>query len=154
MADLLAPDVPRLALSIMQPWAWLIVHGHKSIENRNWKPWNPGLKFRGPVAIHAGKLFDKGAHDDVLRGRHPVTGEASLMGAGPAASLLSMLAGKQNGGIVGVGEITGIVTQSDDEWFVGPYGIVIANARPVEFIPVTGALGFFDWRAKLAGAAA
>ena len=24
------------ALSIKQPWSWLIVHGHKDIENRDW----------------------------------------------------------------------------------------------------------------------
>jgi hypothetical protein len=24
------------ALSLMQPWAWLMVNGHKDIENRNW----------------------------------------------------------------------------------------------------------------------
>jgi hypothetical protein len=34
------------ALSIMQPWAWLIVNGHKAIENRNWR-----CHYRGPVLI-------------------------------------------------------------------------------------------------------
>ncbi|AWI90326.1 hypothetical protein C0214_19955 [Methylobacterium sp. DM1] len=32
------------ALSIMQPWAWLIVNGHKDIENRDWRG-----HFRGPA---------------------------------------------------------------------------------------------------------
>ena len=41
------------ALSIMQPWAWLICAGHKDIENRSWS-----TGFRGPVLIHAGKKFD------------------------------------------------------------------------------------------------
>jgi hypothetical protein len=35
------------ALSIKQPWAWLIVNGHKDIENRDWRSDNPGLKYRG-----------------------------------------------------------------------------------------------------------
>ena len=26
------------ALSIRQPWAWLILHAGKDIENRDWKP--------------------------------------------------------------------------------------------------------------------
>jgi hypothetical protein len=38
------------ALSIRQPWAWLIVNGYKDIENRSW-----ATKFRGPVLIHAAK---------------------------------------------------------------------------------------------------
>lgn len=36
------------ALSIKQPWASLIAHGIKDIENRNWK-----TNFRGTVLIHA-----------------------------------------------------------------------------------------------------
>ena len=42
------------ALSIRQPWAWLIVHGHKDIENRTWT-----TSFRGRLLVHAGKSFDK-----------------------------------------------------------------------------------------------
>lgn len=35
-------------LSIKQPWASLIAHGIKNIENRTWK-----TKFRGRILIHA-----------------------------------------------------------------------------------------------------
>lgn len=42
------------ALSIRQPWAWLIVAGYKDIENRSW-PTN----FRGRVYIHASRKFDE-----------------------------------------------------------------------------------------------
>lgn len=38
------------ALSILQPWAWAIVHGTKRIENRTWS-----TKYRGPLALLAGK---------------------------------------------------------------------------------------------------
>ena len=38
------------ALSIRQPWAWLIVHGGKDIENRSWH-----TKFRGRFLVHAAK---------------------------------------------------------------------------------------------------
>jgi hypothetical protein len=41
------------ALSIRQPWAWLIVHGHKDIENRTWT-----TTFRGRFLVHAGRTFD------------------------------------------------------------------------------------------------
>lgn len=36
------------ALSIKQPWASLIAHGIKDIENRTW-----ATKYRGPIYIHA-----------------------------------------------------------------------------------------------------
>jgi len=44
---------PPLALSVRQPWAWAIIHAGKDVENRDWRRPNPGLKFRGRVAIHA-----------------------------------------------------------------------------------------------------
>lgn len=37
------------ALSIRQPGAWLIVNGHKDIENRDW----PTTNFRGRLLVHA-----------------------------------------------------------------------------------------------------
>jgi hypothetical protein len=47
------------------------------------------------------------------------------------------------GGIVGIAEIVGCVTKYDSEWFFGPYGFVLANARPLPFMPCRGMLGFF-----------
>ena len=40
-------------LSVRQPWAWLIVHGYKDIENRTWP-----TRHRGDTVIHAGLVFD------------------------------------------------------------------------------------------------
>lgn len=36
------------ALSLLQPWATLVVIGVKTIETRSW-----GTKYRGPILIHA-----------------------------------------------------------------------------------------------------
>jgi ASCH domain len=48
------------ALSIKQPWASLIAHGIKDIENRTWK-----THFRGRIFIHASaKWFDKPKFDE------------------------------------------------------------------------------------------
>lgn len=41
------------ALSIWQPWAWLIAAGQKRIETRCWS-----TLYRGPLLIHAGKTQD------------------------------------------------------------------------------------------------
>ena len=38
------------AISLLQPWASLVVMGAKTIETRGW-----GTKYRGPILIHASK---------------------------------------------------------------------------------------------------
>lgn len=44
------------AITIRQPWASLIAFGDKIYETRSWP-----TKYRGPIAIHAGKNLDKDA---------------------------------------------------------------------------------------------
>ena len=39
--------IPQRCLTVKNPWAFLIVHGIKDVENRNWK-----TNFRGNVFIH------------------------------------------------------------------------------------------------------
>lgn len=122
------------ALSIQQPWAWLIASGRKDIENRSWR-----TNYRGLFFIHAGKTQDVDAWDDLHREIHPVTGLRcpliDITGA-PAE-------GMQRGGIVGMAEIVDCVEDSNSEWFVGKFGFLIRNATPVAFLPCKGALGFF-----------
>lgn len=58
----------------------------------------------------------------------------------------------KRGGIIGTAEIVDCVEHFDSPWFFGPYGLVLHNINPVEFIPVKGALGLFYWKKKLAEA--
>jgi hypothetical protein len=44
-------------LTVRQPWAALIAHGYKDVENRSWAP--VGLALGERFAIHAGRLDDK-----------------------------------------------------------------------------------------------
>lgn len=122
------------ALSILQPWAWLIVNGHKPVENRTWK-----TNFRGQVLIHAGKGLDVNADNDIWNNRHPVTGEQSERTAG-----LMHPNEWERGGIVGIATITDCVTSFDSAYFEGPFGFVMADAKPCTFVPWRGQLGFFD----------
>ena len=41
-------------LTIKQPWAELIINGHKCYEFRSWK-----TKYRGKILIHAGYEYRK-----------------------------------------------------------------------------------------------
>ena len=45
------------ALSIRQPWAFLIVTGRKTIEIRSWRPRR--MKLPRTILIHAGKKLDR-----------------------------------------------------------------------------------------------
>jgi len=128
-------DLPQKAISIRQPWAWAIVNAGKDIENRTWS-----TKYRGPVCIHAGVHKNM---DDHL-------GAAMFMqGMDIVAPLFIHM---RRGGIIGVADIVDCVDASESPWFFGPYGFVLRNVRPVAFIHVNGALGFFDWRKNLIAA--
>jgi len=114
------------AISIRQPFAWLIAQGSKNIENRTWT-----TPYRGSVLIHAGRHVDPGLlaqFNLAVKEQNP----------GTPAPLVHI------GGIIGIVDLVDIVTTSDNEWFNGPYGWVLANARPLEFHPCAGKLGIFD----------
>lgn len=115
------------ALSIRQPWAWLIVNGYKDIENRTW-PTN----FRGRVLIHAGITYPKRDYTDDAVAH-------SRFYSVPYPQREHMI-----GGIVGVATIVDCVSTSDSQWFNGPYGFVLADAKPLPFVACKGALSFFD----------
>jgi Na+-transporting NADH:ubiquinone oxidoreductase subunit NqrC len=106
------------ALSIKQPWAYLIVHAGKDIENRKWN-----TKHRGKFLIHASKQVDKAA---IAKYRHLLPKELDV------------------GGIVGEAEIVDVVQHSPSKWFEGPYGFVLENAQPRTFRPMKGQLNFFE----------
>lgn len=112
------------ALSIMQPWAYAILHLGKDIENRDWRT---GL--RGRFLIHAGKGFD-------LSGYLFITNELGLT--------LPHRDAIERGGIVGSAVIRDVVRASDSKWFFGEYGFVLQGAQAFDLIPLKGQLGFFD----------
>jgi hypothetical protein len=122
-----------LALSIRQPWAWMILHGGKDVENRDWP-----TKVRGRVLIHAAKTMT------AEEWRH-----AWNFSRGTDAPVKANLAGItrgtiQRGGIIGSVEIYACVTEFRSHWFMGKYGFLLSNPRPLPFAPWRGQLGFFD----------
>ncbi len=135
-------DLPKKALSIRQPWAWAIINAGKDVENREWH-----TTFRGPVCIHASKGMTKREWADAA---YFMFREFGQMPAGADCTRPQNDPALERGGIVGVATITDCVRTSPSPWFFGTWGFVLADVRPVPFIPVKGALGFFDWQ-KAAG---
>ncbi|CAN5648883.1 hypothetical protein BH10PSE18_BH10PSE18_14930 [soil metagenome] len=121
------------ALSIRQPWAWLITHGYKDVENRTW-----ATPFRGTLLVHAGKTLTRRYYDDTC---------ASLRLAGLLPSdMPSFDALKaETGGIVGVANVVNCVETSFSPWKQdNSHGFVMSDARPLAMVPWVGRLGFFN----------
>ncbi len=123
-----------LALSVRQPYAWAILHAGKDVENRDWKPHNPGRRVRGRILLHAGKAFYSGKQDAA----YDIRGWAFAAGIEPPH-----IDDLPLGGIVGEVEIVDCVTEYDSPWFNGPVGLVLRNPKPLPFRPYKGELGFF-----------
>ena len=117
-----------LCLSVRQPWAWLILHAGKDIENRTWR-----TCFRGRVLIHASKGMTLNEYEDA---------EETLAMIHPTLRL-PMKQELERGGIVGEAEIVDCVSYSESPWFFGDFGFVLRNIKVLPFQPCKGALGFF-----------
>lgn len=139
------------ALSIMQPWASMIVFGFKPVENRTWS-----TGHRGPTLIHAGKKVDKEAMDWLWQ-------HEKALGLTRGWHLLPF----RTGGIVGQANLYDVSTYIDNvmtvpaaafdrfreagmlrhdprPWFFGPVGFWLRDARELPFRPLRGQLGFFE----------
>lgn len=118
-----AETLPTVALAIQQPWAWLIVHGFKDVENRDWP-----TRRRGRFLIHASRKVDTWSVP-WIRERFPS---------------IVLPESYETGGIVGEAELVDCVTVSSSRWFSGAFGFVLANPKPLPFRPLRGQLGFFE----------
>jgi len=119
------PDLARLpALSVRQPWAWLIVNGVKDIENRSRR-----THLKGPLLIHASLNLD-----DFAERVERVKREQGI----------SVPLDLETGGIIGVVDVVGCVERHESKWFEkGKFGWVLANPRRLKFRPRKGAVRLF-----------
>lgn len=122
-------------LSVRQPYAHLIVHGPKRVENRTW-----ATPYRGWIGIHASKT----------RG-YRLKAEGGREDAGPTAYGLQP-SDLIYGAVIGMARLVECVGRKDrtdeidrtydwvidDPWFEGPVGWVLLEARPIEPIVCRG----------------
>ncbi|MBN1366606.1 MAG: hypothetical protein JW967_01595 [Dehalococcoidales bacterium] len=157
------------ALSIKQPWAWLICAGIpqmkavnnpdssqrveltgmayiKDIENRNWKIGRNSQ--HGPYKSESADFqLQLPARIYVHAGKtFDNKADTALLKMGFSPMLVLSLFSNRvfRGGIIGEVDIVECVTESKSTWFTGKYGFVLAN--PILYngpIPCRGRLGFF-----------
>lgn len=118
------------ALSIRQPWAWLIIHRYKDIENRGWY-----TGYRGRVYVHAPKQIDETGWDFI---RERLDSDVFYF-------LKSHKNEIATGCLVGEVDIIDCVKESDSPWFVGKWGFVLKYPeRYLHPTPCRGRLGLFE----------
>ena len=115
---------PKRALTVKQPWAWLIVQGHKDIENRSW--WRESARGER-ILIHAGQSVD----------RRGIEAAQEIGIELPPEAL-------HGGRIVGSVSVSGYVAESDSPWFIGPLGWTLAEPQMINGPHCKGRLGL--WR--------
>jgi hypothetical protein len=119
------------ALSVRQPYAWLIVTGAKLIENQHRLH-----LYRGELAIHASLKRDSQPMDEIER-RYAVRVNRDAL---------------RFGGIVGVVSVVNAVEGEQPLieqlacWrnTTYRYGLILADARQIAFVPFAGKLSLFD----------
>lgn len=131
-------------LSVCQPYAHLIVHGPKRIENRTW-----ATKYRGWIGIHAstGRRYMKDRDDfEALNGKILMFG--AVIGVAKLAACIrrEQAQGTRQRALhpmpnASMPDAFGWVF--DDPWFEGPVGWVLLEARSIEPIVCRGKTGLF-----------
>lgn len=113
-------------IAVRQPWAWLIIHANKDIENRTW-----ATRYRGKLLIQASASMP--TQRDLE--------EARLFAERRGVALPEEF---ELGGVVGMVQLTDCVDWSESKWFQGPIGWVLTRPKKLKFIPLKGRLGLFD----------
>ena len=122
------------ALSVRQPWAWLIVRGYKTIENRTW-PTN----HRGPLAIHASLTVDEDAVRRLV---------SLCVANGEPLTAQDLREIHTTGAVIGTVNVTDCTQApqgNDTNWHsAGCWAWVLRKPKPMSPVKVRGALGLFN----------
>lgn len=149
---------PLRALTIIQPWAELIVRGPKRVENRGWEP--PRSLVGAYLAIHAGKALDwdcwggaaATARAAGLLGTLPVIDGGIALGRPERGDRFARgrekdyaLSACPYGAIVGVARVAGVETTAPagDPWWFGPVGWRLADVVAIDPLHCNGAQGLW-----------
>lgn len=125
--------VPQVkALSIRQPWAWLILNGGQNVENRSW-----ATSHRGRFLIHAASIMTHDGYSSAAQ---------FARSQGIEVPPFEELA---RGGIIGSVELVDCVSCHESPWYRGEIGYVLQNPELLPFTPLQGAQRFFDVPAEL-----
>ncbi len=149
---------PTLAISLRQPWAWMVVHGPKRIENRRWHLWR-SLPPGQTVFVHAAKYMtideyydarafaaDRGLaipdRDDTALQFGGIIGKARVVGClCPGMKPADFPATTRHALQQAPDSLAG--NEATRWWMREQHGFVLQDVAPVPFTPLRGLQGFF-----------
>jgi hypothetical protein len=125
------------ALSVRQPWAWLIVNNYKSVENRS-----RFIEHYGELLIHASQTMTKADYEACVLFLRADERLRRLVEKLPKFEEL------ERGGFVGIVTVfaiaRGLSQENVNPWYTGEVGYFLGNAKVLPFKPYKGRLGFFE----------
>jgi hypothetical protein len=125
------------ALSLKQPFAWLIANGYLLVDDRTW-----GTQYRGPILIHASKGLYEAYYQHIKSNTDvPIPDRDKLEYGGVVGIAKLVLCSKP-------GELPAGISREQRAHFGGVhqeyYGFLFEQARPLPLIPCAGKLGIFE----------
>jgi hypothetical protein len=137
------------ALSVRAPWAWLIVMGFKTWENRDWKPPYRDrlvLENRAPFRclIHASGTLTKQDYTDALALVELINVHRLMCSLAPIELPSYGQIQALRGHLIGAAMLNGFQTarKPANPWSTGP-GIPLTEPEVICPVPCKGRLGFF-----------
>lgn len=125
------------ALSLKQPYAWLIANGYLLVDDRTW-----GTHYRGPILIHASKGLYEQYYDYLKATTDIPLPDKDKLGYGGVVGVANLVLCCQPG------NLPKGVNREQRVHFGGVhaeyYGFLFEQARPLSLMPCSGKLGIFD----------
>ncbi|MFD0913039.1 hypothetical protein [Methylophilus luteus] len=133
----LVPSGVLKALSLKQPFAWLIANGYLLVDDRSW-----GTQYRGPILIHASKGLYEAYYQHIKSNTDvPIPDRDKLEYGGVVGIANLVLCSKP-------GQLPAGISREQRAHFGGVhqeyYGFLFTQARPLPLMPCAGKLGIFE----------
>lgn len=118
------------AISIKQPWAWLIISGYKTVENRKWY-----TAHRGDILIHASKSkLDLERDIEIVRRRFGIGIDPEKLVFGKVLAVADLIACTKEP-----------AEPIDRYWHdAGCFAWCLRRIRPIEPFSIRGRLNLFE----------
>jgi hypothetical protein len=124
------------ALTIHQPFAWMILAGHKGVENRT-----RSTAYRGPLAIHAARRSERwmAVVPDLIAAGYEVPVQLPFQAILGVVDLVDVIRFDPR-----QGRFCDPYGLADDPFATGPFCWIVENPRPLpEPIPCSGQTGLW-----------
>lgn len=134
------PNIPSgiiKALSLKQPYAWLIANGYLLVDDRTWS-----TGFRGRILIHASKGIYETYYDFLVNNTDIPLPSKDKLGYGGIVGIAKLVLCAR------AEEIPTTLTREQRAHFSGVphdgFGFLFEGAKPLPLMPCPGKLGIFE----------